>query len=85
MQNLNLELKPQAKCDLPVRAIQFGEGNFLRGFLDWMLYKLNNQNLFNGRVIAVQPTPRGRVQPKLLNLGLSLHYYFAWHKRWQRS
>lgn len=67
MQNLNLELKPQAKCDLPVRAIQFGEGNFLRGFLDWMLYKLNNQNLFNGRVIAVQPTPRGRVQPKLLN------------------
>lgn len=65
MQNLNLELKPQAKCDLPIKAIQFGEGNFLRGFLDWMLYKLNQQNLFNGRVLAVQPTPRGRVQPKL--------------------
>ena len=65
MQNLNLELKPQAKSNLPIRAIQFGEGNFLRGFLDWMLYKLNQQNLFNGRVLAVQPTPRGRVQPKL--------------------
>ncbi len=67
MQTLNLKLKPEAKSDLPVKAIQFGEGNFLRGFLDWMLFKLNTQHLFNGRVLAVQPTPNGRVQPKLQN------------------
>ena len=66
MSELNLKTKPEFKSDLPVRAIQFGEGNFLRGFLDWMLYKLNNKGLFNGRVYVVQPTPRGRVMPKLI-------------------
>lgn len=67
MSELNFKLKPELKSSLPVRAIQFGEGNFLRGFLDWMLYKLNQKNLFNGRVYVVQPTPRGRVMPKLVS------------------
>ena len=66
MSVLNLSVKPELKSVLPVRAIQFGEGNFLRGFLDWMLFKLNAKGLFNGRVLAVQPTPRGRVMPKLI-------------------
>ncbi|MBO6257875.1 MAG: tagaturonate reductase [Succinivibrio sp.] len=65
MNTLNLGLKPELKSDLPVRALQFGEGNFLRGFLDWMLFRLNQKGLFCGRVVAVQPTPRGRVIPKL--------------------
>lgn len=65
MTALNLNLKPELKSDLPVRAIQFGEGNFLRGFLDWMIFKLNQKGLFNGRIAVVQPTPRGRVMPKL--------------------
>lgn len=66
MSELNLQLKPELKSNLPVRAIQFGEGNFLRGFLDWMLFRLNKNGLFNGRVYVVQPTPRGRVMPKLI-------------------
>ena len=65
MTKLNLALKPECKSDLPVKAIQFGEGNFIRCFIDWMVYRMNKQNLFNGRVIAVQPTPRGRTVPVL--------------------
>ena len=66
METLNLQVKPQYKSNLPIKVMQFGEGNFLRGFIDWMVGKLNEQNLFNGRILALQPTPRGRVVPKLL-------------------
>lgn len=65
MQILNLALKTEAKSSLPVCALQFGEGNFLRGFLDWMIFKANAQGLFNSRVLALQCTPRGKVVPKL--------------------
>ncbi|HIV55529.1 MAG TPA: tagaturonate reductase [Candidatus Anaerobiospirillum stercoravium] len=65
MDSLSLVAKAEAKSDLPIRALQFGEGNFLRGFIDWMIFKANQQGLFNGRVLALQCTPRGRVVPKL--------------------
>ena len=41
-------------------VIQFGEGNFLRGFVDCFLYKMKQQGLFNGDVTVVQPIPQGR-------------------------
>ena len=41
------------------RIIQFGEGGFLRGFVDWMIQKMNNQNVFNGSIVIVQPIPDG--------------------------
>jgi tagaturonate reductase len=50
---------------LPERILQIGEGNFLRGYIDWMIYKMNKQGYFSGRVVAVQPTPHGKVVPKL--------------------
>ena len=43
----------------PERAVQFGEGNFLRGFADWMLDVLNEQGLFDGQVVIVQPIRTG--------------------------
>ncbi|MEL6483854.1 MAG: tagaturonate reductase, partial [Bacteroidota bacterium] len=43
----------------PVKIVQFGEGNFLRGFVDWMVDILNEQTNFNGNVQIVQPLPRG--------------------------
>lgn len=46
---------------LPERVIQFGEGNFLRAFVDWMFHKMNKQGLFNGRVVVVQPLAGGLV------------------------
>ncbi|WP_088102810.1 tagaturonate reductase [Halalkalibacter urbisdiaboli] len=51
--------------ELPEKVIQFGEGNFLRGFVDWMIHEMNKQGLFNGKVVAIQPTPHGKVVPKL--------------------
>ena len=47
------------KVTRPVRVIQFGEGGFLRGFVDWMLQKLNDQGVFNGSVAVVQPISAG--------------------------
>jgi len=44
---------------LPERILQFGEGNFLRAFVDWMIHLLNKEKLFNGRVVAVQPIKEG--------------------------
>ncbi|HIY56580.1 MAG TPA: tagaturonate reductase [Candidatus Tetragenococcus pullicola] len=43
----------------PVRALQFGEGNFMRAFIDWQLQQLNKKDLFNGKVTVVQPIDRG--------------------------
>lgn len=45
----------------PERVIQFGEGNFLRAFVNWFFHQLNKKNLFMGRTVVVQPIPRGRV------------------------
>ncbi|MBL1230207.1 tagaturonate reductase [Enterococcus sp. BWB1-3] len=44
---------------LPVKVIQFGEGNFMRAFVDWQLQQMNKQNLFNGRATIVQPIAQG--------------------------
>jgi len=44
---------------VPERVIQFGEGNFLRAFADWMIHLLNKNNLFNGRVVVAQPIREG--------------------------
>ncbi len=43
----------------PERILQFGEGNFLRAFVDWMVDILNEQGDFNGNVVAVQPIAQG--------------------------
>ena len=47
------------KCIRPERVIQFGEGGFLRGFVDWMLQKMNDNGSFNGNVVVVQPIEMG--------------------------
>lgn len=38
------------------KIIQFGTGNFLRGFADCFIDKLNKQNLYDGRIVIVSPT-----------------------------
>jgi tagaturonate reductase len=43
----------------PERVLQFGEGNFLRAFVDWMLDRMNGAGLFNGRAVLVQPIAHG--------------------------
>lgn len=43
----------------PERVIQFGEGNFLRAFVDWMIDYANQSGIFEGSVVVVQPIPQG--------------------------
>lgn len=38
------------------RIIQFGTGNFLRGFADYFIDKLNKENLYDGKIIIISPT-----------------------------
>lgn len=45
----------------PVKVLQFGEGNFLRAFIDWMIDEMNGQGLFNGKVSVVQPLEYGMI------------------------
>lgn len=45
----------------PERIIQFGEGNFLRAFADWMIHKMNQETDFNGNVVVVQPIENGMI------------------------
>ena len=40
-------------------VIQFGEGGFLRGFVDYFFQKMQDQGLFDGSVVVVQPIERG--------------------------
>ena len=41
------------------KVIQFGEGGFLRGFVDWMLQSVNENTDFDGSVVVVQPIKDG--------------------------
>jgi tagaturonate reductase len=43
----------------PVKVLQFGEGNFLRAFVDWMIDIMNEHTDFNGAVQIVQPIAQG--------------------------
>ncbi len=45
----------------PERIIQFGEGNFLRAFVDWIVWNTNRKTDFNSGVVVVQPIDRGMV------------------------
>ncbi len=38
----------------PVKILQFGTGNFLRGFTDWMVYQINQKTDLNAGVSVVQ-------------------------------
>lgn len=42
-------------------VIQFGEGNFLRGFFDWFLDGLNKNGLYDGKAVIIQPRAGGKV------------------------
>ncbi|MDR1022751.1 MAG: tagaturonate reductase [Prevotellaceae bacterium] len=45
----------------PERIIQFGEGNFLRAFVDWIVFNMNEKAGFNSSVVVVQPIENGMV------------------------
>ncbi|MGG0251217.1 tagaturonate reductase [Peribacillus frigoritolerans] len=48
------------KMDFPIKVLQIGEGNFLRGFFDWMIHECNKQGHFKGSIAVTQPRPSGK-------------------------
>lgn len=46
---------------LPIKIVQFGEGNFLRAFIEYAFQKLNKEADFNAGIAVVQPIERGMV------------------------
>lgn len=51
----------------PTRVIQFGEGNFLRAFIDWQLDLLNEQTDLAAGVTIIRPI--NTEFPPSLNIG----------------
>ncbi len=41
-------------------VIQFGEGNFLRGFFNYFLQKMNEKGLYDGKAVIIQPRAGGK-------------------------
>ncbi|SFD81977.1 tagaturonate reductase [Paenibacillus catalpae] len=60
----------------PVKVLQIGEGNFLRGFVDWMIHRCNEQGLFEGSIAVSQPRPTGAA--KLQELKEQDGLYYQW-------
>ena len=48
--------------DRPVKVVQFGEGNFLRGFVDYMIDIANEKGLFDGSVVLIKPIEFGNLE-----------------------
>lgn len=42
--------------------IQFGEGNFLRGFFDYFLDVMNKNGFYDGKAVVIQPRNSNKVQ-----------------------
>ncbi len=47
------------KPTLPIKILQFGEGNFLRAFVDWQIDKANEAGIMNHGIAIVQPIDKG--------------------------
>jgi tagaturonate reductase len=47
--------------NLPIKVVQFGEGNFLRAFVDYAFQRLNKEVDFNAGIAMVQPLKEGMV------------------------
>ncbi|MCI1246518.1 MAG: tagaturonate reductase [Prevotella sp.] len=59
LKSLNKHTAP--KSVMPERIIQFGEGNFLRGFVDWIVWNMDQKTDFNSSVVIVEPLPSGMI------------------------
>lgn len=65
MEKLNYQVLEQSGYqgyvlkDAPVKVMQFGEGNFLRAFVDYFFDMANEHANWNGKVTLVQPIAQG--------------------------
>lgn len=54
-----LNRQKTGKKERPVKVLQFGEGNFLRAFVDYMLDIANEKGVFDGDIVLVKPIEFG--------------------------
>ena len=57
MERLNKALS--GKKERPIKVVQFGEGNFLRGFVDYMIDIANESGKFDGDIVLIKPIEFG--------------------------
>jgi tagaturonate reductase len=53
--------KMLAGKDRPIKVVQFGEGNFLRAFVDYMIDIANEQGTFEGNIVLIKPIDFGNL------------------------
>lgn len=44
------------------KVLQFGEGNFIRAFVDWIIDEMNNAGYFNGSAVVIQPRKNEKIR-----------------------
>ena len=59
MQRLSSQLAPAKTRE--IKVLQFGEGNFLRAFVDYFLDIANSQGKFDGSIVIVKPIEYGNL------------------------
>lgn len=59
MERMNKALS--GKKDRPIKVVQFGEGNFLRGFVDYMIDIANESGKFDGDIVLIKPIQFGNL------------------------
>lgn len=62
----------QITSDRKIKVLQFGTGNFLRGFVDWVIDILNEKSAFDGDIQIVQP--HGKTPAIMLNSQEGLYH-----------
>lgn len=58
MKSVN-EITEKIYGNYPEKVLQFGEGNFLRAFVDWMIDKANRDGSYHGSIVLCQPIEKG--------------------------
>ncbi len=57
----SLNRSKTGKKDRPVKVVQYGEGNFLRAFVDYMIDVANEQGKFDGDIVLIKPIEFGNL------------------------
>ncbi len=57
-----LSKQKTGKAERPIKVLQFGEGNFLRAFVDYMIDIANEKGEFNGDIVLVKPIEFGNLK-----------------------
>ena len=64
------------KPQLTEKILQFGEGNFLRAFVDWMIDKANEKGIMNHGIAIVQPIANGEFVKNIFDQQDNLYHVY---------